>query len=164
MKVHGVVALGAWLLASCTAYFNPSVDLVLRVKDEAAANQVYAALREFAQRHQLGRFPADTRAPMPESSRQLALKTTYYLPAKRAGEGRSLTVLDDSLGCKVVRVVEGSRTWNEQSQSDLAELRAALAAIDGVTVEAGAVFTPDKTPGRGINEYCTAPAGTNPAA
>jgi hypothetical protein len=157
MKLRGVAALAACLLASCTAYFNPSVDLVVHVRDEGAANQVYAALREFAQRHQLGRVPADTHAPMPEAARQLALKTTYYVPAKRPGEGRSLTLLDDSTGCKVVRMVEEGRTWNEHSQADLAELHAALAAIEGVTVEKGAEFVPDKTPGRGIDEYCSAP-------
>lgn len=151
----------AWILVatlatlSCSVYSNPSIDLVLHVSNVDAEKKVREAISLFAQRRQLIASSAVSDAPAPDSIRRLNEKTTYYLTGTRHGEGRALTFLDASPTCKVIRVVERSASWNAQSQADVDELRAALSAIEGVTVELGAKFDPATNSGRGIDEYCS---------
>ncbi len=151
----------AWILiatlaiVSCSVYSNPSVDLVLHVSTVDARREVGLVISEFAQRRQLIASSAVTDAPAPEAIRRLNEKTTYYGTGTRYGKGRSLTFLDASPTCMVIRVVERSANWNAQSQADLDELRAALSAIEGVVVELGAKFDPGTNAGRGIDEYCS---------
>jgi len=116
---------------------------------------VSRVISQFAERKHLSASSAVNDAPAPEAIRRLNEKTTYYETGTPYGKGRSLTFLDASPTCKVIRVVERSPNWNAQSQADLDELRAALSAIEGVAVELGAKFDPATNSGRGINEYCS---------
>lgn len=144
----------AFAIASCSAYFNPTVDLVLRVTDADAGNRVVAVIEEFARDRKLAAYPAKSEGSTPEYLRKLNEKTTYYLPGTRRGEGRSFTFLDATPACKVIRLVERGEHWLKESEADLVALRTALSAIPGVTVEEGARFVPDTNSGRGIDEYC----------
>ena len=148
-----ILAAGG-VVTSCSAYFNPTVDLVLHVTDADAGNRIVGTLEDFARDRQLKAYPAKSEGSTPEYLRKLNEKTIYYLTGTRRGNGRSLTFLDATPACKVVRVVEGSERWLMESEADLVELRNALGALPGVTVEEGARFVPNTNSGRGINEYC----------
>ena len=149
-----LILAATFALTSCSAYFNPSVDLILYVADADAGTRVAAAIDEFARSRQLTAYPAKSEASTPEYLRKLNERTTYYLTGARYGEGRSLTFLDATSACKVVRVVEGGERWSKESEADLIALRTVLNSLPGVKVEEGARFVPNTTRGRGINEYC----------
>lgn len=154
-KVTAVASLVAALTAGgCNYYSNPYVDLVLRVADDAAALKLDSAIRRFADQRQLVRSPASLETPLPEANRRIAEKTTYYLTGNSRAKGRSLVFFDASTDCKAVRLIEESPDWNEQSQAALAELRAELSAIEGVTVEQGHVFDGRSKDGGSLHEYC----------
>lgn len=151
-----LMIIAAGLSSSCSAYFNPTADLVLHVADADAGHRVVVTLEGFARERGLKASSARDDGPQPESIRQLKEKTTYYLSGTRHGIGRSLTFFDASPGCKVVQLVERSEKWSEQSEADLQALRAALTALAGVTVESGARFAPntESKRGRPITDYC----------
>jgi hypothetical protein len=154
--VSALILVVALASTSCSAYSNPTADLVLHVADADAGNRVVAAIGQFARDRKLTAYPASNDSPAPEYIRQLKEKTTYYLTGTRYGKGRSLTFFDASPDCKVVRVVERSEHWLKESEADLAALRAALSALAGVTVNEGARFDGEGPGGRSLNEYCPA--------
>ena len=152
-RVRDALLVAALASTSCNAYFNPAVDLVVHVTNGDAGDRVVVAIDKFARDRQLTAYPASNDSPVPESIRQLNEKTTHYLTGTRHGKGRSLTFLNASPACKVVKVVERSEHWSTESEADLVALRTALSGLAGVTVEEGARFDGTKG-GRGLNEYC----------
>ena len=93
-------------------------------------------------------------AATPPAARADILKSTYYVSGSRAGGGVLLAYFDASSSCKAVRLYDESGEWRESSKAALAELRALLAGVEGVRVEAANVPEDWERTTRGLNEVC----------
>ena len=134
-----LVALSVGIVASCSFYTMPTLDLVVRLSaTEPVASAVRESVEQFVTSKGLRQFDLENAAPNePADVETQRARTTHWRNPESTSVGLGVMYFDLQPQCKVVRVLEQGKEWTQQSRAAIEELERLLSAIDGARVARG---------------------------